>query len=132
MNIAVTHRSHVHVPWVPIVATLAAILVAAAVLVLINRPGQTSTGTAVSAAPATAAAEIAKPETPAMRRVLAETLVPASSPAAAGRYVHNHMPGMTLDQIGSAGSGAMLTAAALGRSSSIWRGRDPYWHNRVP
>jgi len=95
MNIAVTQRSHMQVPWVPMIATLAAVVVAIIVLVVINQPATTTSVTAVSAAPAFTAAEVAKPETPAVRRVLSERLAVGTA-AAPFAYFRNHVQGTTL------------------------------------
>jgi len=102
MNTTIAHRQHVHVPLAPIIAVLATVVVAAAVLILINQPSQTITSeTTVSVAPATTAAEIARPETPALRRQLAETQAAVVPAAEAFQYPLNHVQGTTLDSAGS-------------------------------
>ncbi len=102
MNTTIAHRQHVHVPLAPILAVLATVAVAAAVLILINQPSQTATSeTTVSVAPAITAAEVAKPETPALRRHLASSQAAVVPAAQAFQYPLNHVQGTTLDSAGS-------------------------------
>src|SRR5450759_605759 len=88
MNTTIAHRQHIHVPLTPNIAVLATVVVAAAVLVLINRPATTSTSTETQASVATAAqaAAVPRPETPALRRLLAETQVAVVPAAEAFQY----------------------------------------------
>jgi len=102
MSTTIAHRHHVHhVPLTPILAVLAAALVAAALIWAINQPPTTTTTeTQAVSAPLVLPAEVAVPESPAIRRQLAETMVLAA-PAAGTAYSRNHVQGVTLDPAGA-------------------------------
>ena len=102
-TIAHRHATHVHVPLTPIIAVLATIVVAAAVLVLINQPTTTSTSSETQAGIVTAAQAVAvpKPESPALRRQLAETQAAVARATVAFQYPRNHVPSTTLDPASS-------------------------------
>jgi len=98
MTTTIAHRQHVHVPFIPVIAVLAAVIVAAAVLILVNRPSRTTTSeTVAGVASAATTAGVAEPETPALRRLLAETQAVVVPAAEARDYSHNRALGTTLD-----------------------------------
>ena len=63
-TIAHRHGTHMHVPWVPILAVLATVIVAAAVLVIINQPSATTStpATETGSAAVVAPASVSRPE----------------------------------------------------------------------
>jgi len=128
-TIAHRHATHLHIPLAPIIALVAAVIVAAAVLILINQPTSTPTRTETSAVAATVAvpASVPHPETLAMRRHIIEQAqarakAPASS-AADWRILHNHLQGTS---VGASSSGAaVLPAVAAGVTVQHSLGRVP-------
>jgi hypothetical protein len=97
------HGTRVHLPLTPILAVLATAIIAAAVLILINQPTTTSTSTETQAGVASAAQAVAvpRPESPALRRQLAETQNADVPAAETFRYARNHVQGMSLDPASS-------------------------------
>lgn len=103
MSTVATHKHHVHVPWISIIAVLVAVAVAAIVLVLVNQPTTTVTEPSTAVVPATVgAAAVPLPETQAARRHLAAERAAgtalvgqaaASEPAAGGTAVPSGLGG---------------------------------------
>ncbi len=99
MSYAATQsRHHVHLPWTAIITLGIATLVAIAVLVAVNQPVTQTATTPAAIAPAVLAdaAAVPAPESPALRRQLAQevaTRVPQEQQFA---YPRNHVAGVTL------------------------------------
>ena len=99
MSYAATQsQHHVHLPWTAIITLGIATLVAIAVLVVVNQPATESVTTPAAVVPAVAAdaAAVPAPESPALRRQLAQevaTRVPQEQQFA---YPRNHVAGVTL------------------------------------
>ncbi len=118
MSTTLAHRHHVQIPSATIVAVLVAVVAAAGVLVLINRPDSTPIGgqsAVVAPASVGAAAAVALPESPALRHQLAAglvTTVPQQQPLA---YSRNHVEGATLApaSVGAAAAVALPESPAL-------------------
>jgi hypothetical protein len=102
MNTTIAHRERVHLPLTPIIAVAATVLVAAAVLILINQPTFTGTKTETSAGTVTAVqpVDVPKPENPAARRQVMDQAQaePARVSRTDWRAMHNHPEGTTLDR----------------------------------
>jgi len=81
-TIAHRHGTHIHVPWVPILAVIATAIVAAAVLVIINQLDTTTTTPATTVGPVT----VVKPAS------VSRPVTVASQASALTYYKRNHNP----------------------------------------
>jgi hypothetical protein len=117
MSYAVTQKHHhIHVPWTAVITVGVAIAVAAAVLILVN---QQSTQTATvpmeitPVAVSVEAAAVATPESPALRRQLAEEVATQVPQELQFAYPRNHVPGVTLAPLGTmVGAGQLAIQVA--------------------
>ena len=97
MSVAITHRPHIHLPWMPIIALGVAAVIATTVLVLINQPSTTSTSeTQTGSVAAVGAAAVPMPESPALRRTVMEAAPAEASAPEALAYLRSRVPGVTL------------------------------------
>jgi hypothetical protein len=97
---ATQNRHHTHVPWMTVIAVAVAVAVAAAVLILVNRPVTQTATEQIQVAPAAVvagAAVVPAPESPALRRQLAEEVAAPVAQTEAFAYPRNHVIGATLD-----------------------------------
>ena len=104
MSHTIVHRPHVHhhVPLLPIVALIAAVLIAGAVLWAVNQPETTTTTTSVSEAvfvPAVAPATVAAPESPVFRHALMRAGMTGGYDRAYTGNLHHLVEGTTLDPV---------------------------------
>jgi len=119
-----THR-HIHVPWMTVIAVAIAVAVAAAVLILVNQPGtQTTTTSVAPAAISIEAAAVPVPESPALRRQLAEEVASPVTAAEPFAYPRNHVAGTTL--------APFSTAVLTGRVATQAAPNDPHPFNHFP
>lgn len=128
MSYAATHRQHhIHVPWMTLVAVAVAVAAVAAVLVLVNRPDTRTAAGPAEIAPAVAvgAAAVPAPESPALRRLLAEEVATPLVQTKGSAYPRNHVIGTTLAPLGA-------TAAVPGRTAALAAPNDPHPLNHFP
>lgn len=128
MSYTATHTGHhLHVPWMTIVAVAVTVAVAAAVLILVNQPGTQTATTATEVAPAVAvegAAAVPIPESPALRRQLAEEVATPVTAAEPFAYPRNHVAGTTLAPLSATG----VTGRTMGQAAL----NDPHPFNHFP
>lgn len=105
MSNTIVHRPHVHhhVSLLPIVALIAAVLIAGAVLWAVNLPETTTTSTtSVPEAvfvPAAAPATVAAPESPVFRHALMRAGMTGGYDRAYTGNLHHLVEGTTLDPV---------------------------------
>lgn len=128
MSYTATHtHHHIHVPWTTIAIVAVAIAVATAVLILVNQPGTQTATEPVEVAPvavSVGAAAVPAPESPALRRQLAEEVATPMLELGAFAYPRNHVIGTTLSPLGA--------GVVTGRVSSQAAPNDPHPFNHFP
>lgn len=124
MSYAATHgQHHIHVPWMTLAAIVLAVAAAAAVIIFVERPDTRTTAGPAEVAPAVAveAAAVPAPESPALRRLLAEEVATPLVQTERFAYPRNHVIGTTL-ALGS-------MAVVPGRAAALAAPNDPHPQN---
>ena len=117
MSYAATQKQqHIHVPWTAVITLGVAVIAVVAVLSLVNEPVTSTVTSTVEVAPAVAvagAAAVPAPESPALRRQLAEEVATQVPQEAQFAYPRNHVAGTTLAPLvaGSWSGGPAIQAA---------------------